>query len=188
MAIQNDKINENRKTHGSSSASPVNISSSSDESTPLVPKTALDSAHDELSHIRSINKSLLIELNEVKIAVNQANHAPKQSSTVPTEDLHQALQEVARLRSSIEAMRAEYRAATAAAAAVQAQMECSQLDQSRLSADLQRLCDAGAPQELIAEARTAIDQIKARQDRLESAVKVRSLRPPLIKAHDLDGT
>ena len=103
-----------------SSASPVNISSNSDDSShshAVVPKIALDSAHDELCHMRKMYAKLLAELAKTK--------GMNTRSSGGQHDSDQGLEEV---------------------------RETSMA--------------------LVSEARSAIANLKARQDRLEHEVQV----------------
>jgi chromosome segregation ATPase len=188
LTVEIERINVHSKIIGSFKSETSNkcIGSSNTSKTQnvcnnvMVPKAALDMAHEELHHLRAIQARLERELAEA-VKGNSRIDAGQHPATVPRAELDRAMSEMAGLRRNLDALREEALAAASASAAAHARAEQSQREARQTAAELERLRRIAAePQAIAEEARAAIRRLTARQDLLESALQARGRSLPLL--------
>ena len=146
----------------------------------MVPKAALDMAHEELLHLRATQNRLETDLAEA-LKGNTRKDAGLHAASVPRAELDRAMLEIAGLRRNLDELRDEARAAASANAAAHARAEQSQREARKAADELERLRRfAAEPQAIAEEARSAIRRLTARQDLLESALQAGIRSRPLL--------
>jgi chromosome segregation ATPase len=145
----------------------------------MVPKAALDMAHEELLYLRAMQGHLERELADA-LKGNLPIDAGLCTASVPRTELDRAMAEMAVLRRNVDNLREEALAAASASASANARAEQSQREANEAAEELERLRRfAAEPQAIVEEARAAIRRLTARQDLLESALQDWDLSMPL---------